>query len=78
MSLKNLRRLMLACWRRRIDLTPREKGVKGAIERAIRAGRNDPRCLDAAAVENDANIDVHVRTTGPEILNDFKDADRTR
>src|SRR3546814_2070249 len=24
-------------------------------------------------VENDANIDVHVRTTGPEILADFKD-----
>ena len=43
------RRLMLA-YGASFDLTPREKGMKGAIERALRADRGDARALDAAAV----------------------------
>ena len=71
MSLER-RRLMLA-YGATFDLTPREKGMKGAIERAIELVETTPGAWMPQQFENEANIDVHVRTTGPEILNDFKD-----
>ena len=66
------RRLMLA-YGATFDLTPREKGMKGAIERAIELVETTPGAWMPQQFENDANIDVLVRTTGPEILADFKD-----
>ncbi|WP_428681901.1 cysteine synthase A [Sphingopyxis sp.] len=66
------RRLMLA-YGATFDLTPREKGMKGAIERAIELIETTPGAWMPQQFENEANIDVHVRTTGPEILADFKD-----
>ncbi|HKX90161.1 MAG TPA: cysteine synthase A [Sphingopyxis sp.] len=71
MSLER-RRLMLA-YGATFDLTPREKGMKGAIERAIELVETTPGAWMPQQFENEANIDVHVRTTGPEILADFKD-----
>lgn len=71
MSLER-RRLMLA-YGATFDLTPREKGMKGAIERAIELVETTPGAWMPQQFENQANIDVHVRTTGPEILADFKD-----
>jgi cysteine synthase A len=67
------RRLMLA-YGASFDLTPREKGMKGAIERAIEIVETTPGAWMPQQFENPANIDVHVRTTAPEILADFKDA----
>jgi cysteine synthase len=67
------RRLMLA-YGATFDLTPREKGMKGAIERAIELVASTPNSWMPQQFENPANVDVHVRTTGPEILADFKDA----
>ncbi len=72
MSLER-RRLMLA-YGATFDLTPREKGMKGAIERAIELVETTPGAWMPQQFENEANIDVHVRTTGPEILEDFKDS----
>jgi cysteine synthase len=72
MSLER-RRLMLA-YGATFDLTPREKGMKGAIERALELVASTPGAWMPQQFENPANIDVHVRTTGPEILADFKDA----
>ncbi len=66
------RRLMLA-YGASFDLTPREKGMKGAIERALELVAQTPGAWMPQQFENPANIDVHVRTTGPEILADFKD-----
>ncbi|WP_374394053.1 cysteine synthase A [Sphingopyxis sp.] len=66
------RRLMLA-YGATFDLTPREKGMKGAIERAIELVETTPGAWMPQQFENEANIDVHVRTTGPEIFADFKD-----
>lgn len=66
------RRLMLA-YGATFDLTPREKGMKGAIERAIDIVAGTPGAWMPQQFENPANIDVHVRTTGPEILADFAD-----
>jgi cysteine synthase len=67
------RRLMLA-YGASFDLTPREKGMKGAIERAMELVASTPGAWMPQQFENPANIDVHVRTTGPEIYEDFKDA----
>jgi cysteine synthase len=67
------RRLMLA-YGASFDLTPREKGMKGAIERAIELVEGTPNSWMPQQFENPANVDVHVRTTGPEILEDFKDS----
>ena len=67
------RRLMLA-YGATFDLTPREKGMKGAIERAIELVETTPGAWMPQQFENEANIDVHVRTTGPEILADFSDS----
>ena len=66
------RRLMLA-YGATFDLTPREKGMKGAIERAIELVERTPGGWMPQQFENPANVEVHVRTTGPEILADFAD-----
>jgi cysteine synthase A len=70
MSLER-RRLMLA-YGASFDLTPREKGMKGAIARAQEIVSETPGAWMPQQFENPANIDVHVRTTAQEILADFK------
>jgi cysteine synthase len=67
------RRLMLA-YGATFDLTPREKGMKGAIERAIELVDQNSNAWMPQQFENPSNINVHFRTTGPEILADFKDS----
>jgi cysteine synthase len=72
MSLER-RRLMLA-YGASFDLTPREKGMKGAIERALELIEQTPGSWMPQQFENAANIDVHVRTTAQEIATDFADS----
>ena len=64
------RRLMLA-YGATFDLTPREKGMKGAIARAEELVANTPDAWMPQQFENPANTEVHVRTTAQEILADF-------
>ena len=64
------RRLMLA-YGASFDLTPRENGMKGAIARAEELRAQTPGAWIPQQFENPANIDVHERTTAPEILADF-------
>jgi len=64
------RRLMLA-YGASFDLTPREKGMKGAIARAQELIAATPNSWMPQQFENPANIEVHVRTTAQEILADF-------
>ncbi len=64
------RRLMLA-YGATFDLTPREKGMKGAIARAQELAAETPGAWVPQQFENPANIDAHVRTTALEILADF-------
>jgi cysteine synthase len=66
------RRLMLA-YGATFDLTPREKGMKGAIERAMELVAETPGAWMPQQFENPANIEVHVHTTAQEILADFAD-----
>lgn len=64
------RRLMLA-YGASFDLTPREKGMKGAIARAEELLKGTPGAWMPQQFDNPANIDVHVHTTAREILEDF-------
>lgn len=67
------RRLMLA-YGATFDLTPKEKGMKGAIERARELVETTPGAWMPQQFDNPANIEIHVRTTAQEILADFADA----
>ena len=64
------RRLMLA-YGASFDLTPREKGMKGAIARAQELLAATPNAWMPQQFENPANIQAHVHTTALEILQDF-------
>ena len=66
------RRLMLA-YGASFDLTPREKGMKGAIARAQELAAATPNAWVPQQFDNPANIEVHARTTALEMLADFPD-----
>ena len=66
------RRLMLA-YGARFDLTPKEKGMKGAIARAQELVAATPGSWMPQQFENPANVEVHMRTTAQEIAADFPD-----
>jgi len=67
------RRLMLA-YGATFDLTPREKGMKGAIERAKELIAATPGSWMPQQFDNAANPAIHAATTAQEILTDFTDA----
>jgi cysteine synthase A len=64
------RRLMLA-YGASFDLTPKEKGMKGAIARAEEIVASTPGAWMPQQFNNPANTAVHARTTALEILADF-------
>ena len=66
------RRLMLA-YGASFDLTPKEKGMKGAIARAQEIIDSTPGSWMPQQFENPANLEIHRRTTAQEILRDFSD-----
>jgi cysteine synthase A len=67
------RRLMLA-YGARFELTPRAEGVKGAIAKAEALASEIEGSWIPQQFENQANVEVHRRTTAQEILNDFRDS----
>jgi cysteine synthase A len=72
MSLER-RRLMLA-YGASFDLTPKEGGMKAAIARAQELAAQTQGSWIPQQFENPANLDVHIRTTAQEILEDFRDS----
>lgn len=64
------RRLMLA-YGAKFVLTPREKGMKGAIAKAEELVASTPGAWMPQQFENPANVAVHVKTTAEEIFADF-------
>lgn len=72
MSLER-RRLMLA-YGASFDLTPREKGMKGAIEHATELVEQTENSWMPSQFDNDSNWKIHARTTAKEILADFADS----
>ena len=65
------RRKLMAAYGAQFDLTPREKGMKGAIERAQELVASTPGAWMPQQFENEANLAVHRATTAQEILRDF-------
>jgi cysteine synthase A len=64
------RRKMLAFLGAEIDLTPREKGMNGAIARAKELQAATPGSIIAGQFENPANPEIHRKTTAEEIWYD--------
>ncbi|TKK71532.1 cysteine synthase A [Ilyomonas limi] len=65
------RRKLMSAYGATFELTPREKGMKGAIERAHELEKELLNAWIPQQFDNPANIEVHARTTAQEILNDF-------
>lgn len=67
------RRRLMSLYGASFELTPREKGMKGAIEKAKELVAATPNSWMPQQFDNPANTEVHRRTTAQEILNDFPD-----
>lgn len=65
------RRKIMAAYGATFDLTPREGGMKGAIDRAEELKAQTPNGWIPQQFENPANINIHKETTAQEIINDF-------
>ncbi|NVO86294.1 cysteine synthase A [Hymenobacter terrestris] len=64
------RRRLMAAYGASLELTPREKGMKGAIARAEELVAADPNAWMPGQFDNPANIKAHVEHTALEILAD--------
>jgi cysteine synthase A len=67
------RRKLMEIYGAEFVLTPREKGMKGAIEKAAELVLETPNSWSPKQFDNPANVEVHERTTAQEILADFPD-----
>ena len=65
------RRKLMSVYGATFELTPREKGMKGAIERAKELVAETPNAWMPQQFDNIANVDVHIKTTAAEIVKDF-------
>ena len=65
------RRRVLKAYGAILELTPREKGMRGAIDRASELAAGTPNAWIPQQFENPANIEIHRQTTAAEILRDF-------
>jgi cysteine synthase len=67
------RRRLMSAYGAKLELTPREKGMKGAIERAKQMAEEHEHAWMPMQFNNQANVEVHIETTAKEILRDFPD-----
>lgn len=67
------RRQLMQLYGASFELTPREKGMKGAIEKAKELVEKTPNAWMPQQFDNAANVEVHRKTTAQEILNSFPD-----
>jgi cysteine synthase A len=65
------RRKIMAAYGAEFELTPREKGMKGAIEKANEIALSNPLAWIPMQFDNEANIEIHRNTTAQEIMRDF-------
>lgn len=65
------RRSLMAAYGAEFVLTPREKGMKGAIEKAEELIDENKNSWMPSQFDNEANVDIHRTTTAQEIINDF-------
>jgi cysteine synthase A len=67
------RRKIMSAYGAEFVLTPREKGMKGAIERARELVLETPGSWMPMQFDNPSNTNIHKETTAQEILKDFPD-----
>lgn len=65
------RRKLMEVYGATFELTPREKGMKGAIEKAAELVKEIPNAWSPSQFENPANVEAHKKTTALEIIEDF-------
>jgi len=65
------RRRLMSLYGAELELTPREKGMKGAIEKARELAKEIKGAWIPSQFDNPANIDIHKKTTSREIISDF-------
>jgi cysteine synthase A len=65
------RRKLMALYGAELVLTPREKGMKGAIEKARELVAENPGSWMPMQFDNKANVEIHRQTTAKEVLADF-------
>src|SRR5215204_718442 len=67
------RRRLMSLYGAEFVLTPREKGMKGAIEKAGELAQSTPNAWIPQQFDNAANTEIHRKTTAQEIINDFSE-----
>lgn len=67
------RRRLMSIYGAEFVLTPREKGMKGAIEKAYELKEQTPNSWIPQQFDNPSNTEVHRKTSAQEIINDFSD-----
>ncbi len=65
------RRKLMSAYGAEFELTPKEFGMKGAIQKAEELVKNNLNAWMPQQFENESNIEIHKETTAKEILNDF-------
>jgi len=64
------RKMLLKAYGAELVLTPGSEGMKGAVGAAAEIVAKTPGAVLAKQFENEANAEIHRRTTGPEVWND--------
>jgi cysteine synthase A len=65
------RRTLMSAYGASFELTSKEKGMKGAVDRAIEMQHEIPNAWVPQQFENEANLEAHRNFTAQEILKDF-------
>lgn len=74
-SMSKERRELIKAYGAQLILTPKETGMKGALERANEILEKYPNALTLGQFVNPANPDTHYRTTGAEIVEQVPNVD---
>jgi len=69
-SMSNERKMLLRAYGAELILTPGSEGMRGAVSAAEKIVAERPGTVLARQFENEANAEIHRRTTGPEVWND--------
>lgn len=69
-SMSTERKMLLKAYGAELILTPASEGMKGAVATSQQLAAERPGSILARQFENEANAEIHRRTTGPEVWND--------
>lgn len=70
------RRQLMEVYGAEFVLTPKEKGMKGAIEKAMEMVAENPKAWSPRQFDNSINVKAHMQTTAMELIEDFRRRNR--